>query len=529
MTTENSSPQVRYATLGDYLRVLRRYWIMILVVAAVGAVAGFAVAKGKSATYKATAELNFQDPLQNLSVVGLAGAQPQPPAQVAATASSLVTTPSVMDQVKRELRTSAPAQSLGNDVSAQVSIPSNLLQITATSPDPGFSAALANTTANVVAAQNNAQARAQFAHLASLVQGRIRSLSSHGATAFNSPELQFYESELGRLQTLASFDKTAQVVDRAAVPSAPSSTSTTRSALLGLLFGLLLGIVVAFVRDSLDRRLRDGKDVQSSFALPVLGHVRNRAMGRIVNLADSAGADRQVDIEAFRIVRRNLELLNPERPLKTIVVTSPVADEGKTTVAGSLAVAMASTGRSTLLLECDLRRPALASRLHVEQTPGLTDYLAGHVTPQEVLRTITFAEAPSGNGNKNGASANGHSGGVGVHRMVLIPSGSHTTHAAELIGSARFRELVEQVSDTYDAVIVDCAPLLPVSDTLEVLPHADVLVLCVRESQSTRDQAVAAKSALSRFPGLRAGVVVTGIKPRNAGDDVVYAHAYDYV
>jgi Mrp family chromosome partitioning ATPase len=97
-----------------------------------------------------------------------------------------------------------------------------------------------------------------------------------------------------------------------------------------------------------------------------------------------------------------------------------------------------------------------------------------------------------------------------------------------LVGSARFEELINQVRETYDAVILDCTPLLPVSDTLEVLPHVDAVVLCVRESQTTRDQASAAKAALSRWPGCPAGVVVTGIKPRGAGGDTAYAHAHSY-
>jgi non-specific protein-tyrosine kinase len=177
------------------------------------------------------------------------------------------------------------------------------------------------------------------------------------------------------------------------------------------------------------------------------------------------------------------------------------------------------------LLEADLRRPALATRLGVGQTPGLTDYLDGHAAPEEVLRTIEFSEIELP--DDGAASANGH-GGVALHRIVLVPSGSRTSRSAELVGSAKFQELIREVSETYDAVVLDAAPLLPVSDTLEMLPHVDAVVLCVRESQTTRDQAAAAKSALARFPGARVGVVVTGIKQRGAGDDAVYAHAYEY-
>lgn len=524
--TESSNPTVRYATLRDYLRVLRRYLILIVAITIVGGVAGYVYAKGQSASYKATAEVNFQDPLQGLGIVGLAANQPLTPAQLASVAADLVTGPTVMNQVKAEMGSAAPAQALADEITPQVVVPSELLAITATSTNPAFSTKLANTTASVLTSQDNAQAQAQFVRLAAVVQKRISTLTAHrGTNATNNSELVFYEDELGRLQTLSSFAKTAELARPAVTPSASSATSTSRSALLGLIFGLLLGIAAAFLRDSLDRRLRDSKDVQTSFGLPVLGHVRHQAMGRIVHTSDRSRRNGQVDIEAFRIVRRNLELLNPETPPKTIVVTSAVADEGKTTVAGSLAFSLASTGRRTLLIECDLRRPTLATRLGVEQVPGLTDYLGGSATPQEVLRTVEFAQSSSTNGNGNG---NGHHTDGAVHQVVCIPSGSRTSRAAELIGSARFRDFLAQVSESYDAIILDSAPLLPVSDTLEILPYIDAVVLCVRESQTTRGQASAAKAALKRCPGRRVGVVVTGVRARGADDEVVYAHSYEY-
>ncbi len=520
MTTESSSSSVRYETLRDYLQVLRRYWIMIIVVTLVGGVAGFVYEKHQSASYTSTAKVSFQDPLQQLAVVGLPMPSVQTPGQLAAVAADLVTAPKVINQVKQQLHTSASVGVLSGAISGQVAVPSDLLEVSATASDPTFAAHLADTTARVLAAQDNAQAQAQFAHLATVVQQRLTALQRHFRPG-TSNEILFYEDELGRLQTLSSSAQTAQFAKPASA-GVSSSTTATHSALLGLLFGLLLGILAAFARDVTDRRLRGGKAVQSSLGLPVLGHVRSQAMGRIVQFADGSRG-KQLDVEAFRILRRNIELVDPARPPKVVLVTSAVADEGKTTVASSLAAAIASAGRRTLLIEADLRRPALASRLGVDPAPGLTDYLAGTVTPQDALRTIEFSDPQFQNGSA--PSGNGHSSSH-LHRLVYVPSGSRTSRSAELIGSAAFRELIEEVSQTYDAVVLDAPPLLPVSDTLEMLPCVDAVVLCVRESQTTRDQAAAAKAALERFPNVHAGIVVTGIKPRGAGDEVVYAHEY---
>jgi Mrp family chromosome partitioning ATPase len=240
-------------------------------------------------------------------------------------------------------------------------------------------------------------------------------------------------------------------------------------------------------------------------------------------------------------LRRNLEFLEHDRPPRSVLVTSAVAAEGKTTVAGSLAFVMAAGGKRTLLVDCDLRRPGLADSVGVEPSPGLIDYLAGGAQPQQILRTVTFAEpsttrvmsasvagehqAPRGDAAASLPGASDAGTNALVHSLVLIPAGSPTDRGAELLGSGRFKEFIEQVTSRYDVVVLDSSPLLPVADTLEILPHVDAVVICARESQTTRDQALAVRSALGRFPSRPTGLVVTGIKPRGAAYEV-YAYSY---
>jgi receptor protein-tyrosine kinase len=295
--------------------------------------------------------------------------------------------------------------------------------------------------------------------------------------------------------------------------------------LLGLALGLLLGIIVAFFRDAMDRRLRSPQDVDSSFRLPLLAYVGNGSMGRVPYMATNGSrAKHQLDLEQFKILRRNLEVLDKERPPRSILVTSTVPGEGKTTVASSLAFTMAAAGRRTLLVDCDLRRPAVAGRLGIQASPGISQYLAGLASPEEILRTFEFSEpAPIG---AAATETNGHPT-ASLHKLVCIPAGASTTQAAELLGSNRFKEFIEQVTATYDAVVLDSSPLLPVADTLEMLPHVDAIVICAQESRTTRGQAAAARATLSRFPERPTGVVVTGVSPRGAGDEI-YAYSYGY-
>jgi Mrp family chromosome partitioning ATPase len=520
---EPTSRPARYVTLRDYLRVLRRHRIAIVLIAAVGAGAGLLDAKRQTPTYEATATVAFQDPTQNLPLVGLGTGLIQMPSALAAQTAETLTAPQVMTRVRHNLKTTIPTRTLSSQVSSQVST-AGLLQINASSTKPAFAAALANAVADVVVGHNNRQTKANFASEAGAVRGQIRRIRTHPKGSPEAARLPVYESELARLDTLTQFAQSAQLEQAAQPPTSPISPQTLRSTILGLVLGLGLAVALAYIRDAMDRRLRSPQDIEAAFHLPILGHVRNQVMGQVAQIASNSSDDYKVDLEAFRIMRQNIQFLSVDSPPRSIVVTSAVPEEGKTTVAGSLAFAMTAIGKRTLLVDCDLRRPALGSRLDVESSPGLTDYLAGEATRGQILRRIAFTEAPSRNG---ASSATGLNPEDSSHGLVFIPAGSPTSHAAELLGSRRFKEMVEQVVETYDVVIFDTSPLLPVADTLEMVPYVDAVVICVRASKTKREEALAVKAALSRFPERPTGVVITGVNP-NHDDYEVYEYSYGY-
>ena len=164
--------------------------------------------------------------------------------------------------------------------------------------------------------------------------------------------------------------------------------------------------------------------------------------------------------------------------------------------------------KRTLLIDCDMRRPSIAGRLGIADTPGLSDYLNGEAQPSEILRVVsTSAKDP------------------GAPQFVCIPAGRAVPNHAELLQSARFGKLLEEVSAVYDRVILDTPPLLPVSDTLSVLPQVDGLLLCVRLGQTTRDEAVAAKATLEHLPSKPIGLVLTGAEEAASP---YYVGSYEY-
>jgi receptor protein-tyrosine kinase len=537
MTTDQSTPPARYVTLRDYLAVIRRYWLLIALVGLVGAGAGLVNALRQAPTYEATAEVSFQDPAQDLGIVGLGAPLVQTPGTLAAVNADTATSPPVMNVVEAHLKSPYSPQDLAGFITTQVSPESGLLQITADTSDQVFATRLVNATAQALVAYDNHQARSGFAQVASVIRGRIAAINRH-APGSNPSQLPFYEGELPRMQTLAAFARSAQLAVPAQPPASVISSSRARGAVLGLLLGLLLGICVAFVRDSTDRRLRSVPDLRESFRLPVLGHVRAQGLGRVAPLPGSTGHEHAIDVEAFRILRRNLEFLDQERAPRVVLVTSAVPEEGKTTVACSLALALAASGKRTLLVDCDLRRPDVARRLGVPATPGISDYLTGGAEPQDILSTVTLpvldlADPPVRvNGHNGHYPVNGRPpadppGGKPARNLVVIAAGKRSSSSAELLASPRFRDFLAEVREGYEAIVLDSSPLLPVSDTLELLPHVDALIVCARASRTTRDQASAALSALARFPERPTGLVVTGVDARDP-EYAAYAYSYDY-
>ncbi len=510
---DGTSSTGRYLTLLDYLRVLRRYRVAIVAITVLGAVAGFVTAKSQTPTYQASAIVSIQDPEQNIALAGLNPGTGQAPGALATQSAETLTRLSVMLPVQRALHIRGPVSALSNAVTGQVTN-GGLLQITATASDPAFAARLVNTVATVLVSQNNQAAQALYRADAQAVAGEI---ASHPASqnSLNNAGLQTLQQQQARLAALGRFAHTSQIAQTATQPTSASSPNTLRSALIGLALGLLLAIAVAFLRDTLDHRLRTREDVETSFHIPVLAHVRTQAMGKIVQIAATTKSDHVADVEAFRVLRRNLETLRIDSPPRSILVTSATAEEGKSTVAGSLAFAMATAGKRTLLVDCDLRQPALASRLGVEPAPGMSEFLSGAASPQEIIKPISFSGASWNNGDwPDGGSVS----------LVMIPAGTPNSHSAELLGSSKFREFLQQVLEAYDVVVFDSSPLLSVADTLEMIPHVDAVLVCARDSRTTRGEAQAVKTALGRFPTVSAGIVITGIKPRHS-EYAVYAHA----
>jgi Mrp family chromosome partitioning ATPase/LPS O-antigen subunit length determinant protein (WzzB/FepE family) len=512
----NETP--RYRTLRDYLRVLRAQRLLIVGVTIAFAAAAFVVSSLQTKEYTAEASLSFRDIGSDLNLVGEASIPELAPDQRAAVNADQVTRPSVANRVRESLGTDMTTDEVQDAVTTQVGARTNFVIIQATAEDPEFAARLANAYAEEVQGLDVAEVQTRIDNVIAGLRSNLKDAKGETDQAALLAQ-QVNQTQIAQLETVRELARPVEVARPAETPTEPSSPRTARNTVLGAIVGLAFALLGAFLRDSLDRRLRKTDEVQAELKLPVIGRIPSDALGE-VGFANGSAEDAEGHLEAFRVLRANLEFLQADNPLRTVLVTSGAPEEGKSTVAMALAGAAAVAGKRTLLVECDLRRPCFADRLGLNPDPGLTDYLVGQADPADVLQVVKLISPATLNGDKE---SKGTTGAEEQANLVCITAGSAAPLPAELLGSERFSNFLSKVSTAYDLVVLDTSPILSVVDALEVVPQVDGLVVCVRLARTTREEARAAREALSHLPGRPTGVVVTGVRP---DDESYYGYHY---
>jgi capsular exopolysaccharide synthesis family protein len=503
MTAQES----RYSSLRDYIALLRRQVVIVAAVTLAFTGAAFGLSAAQDPTYESQAAIQFNDIAQEAGIttaIDLPSASVSPFVRAASEAEK-VRSIATARRVQRRLDTEISAEALRSAISSDVGVQTSFVQITARWGEPEFAASLARTFSEVSTGDQNRQLsralRTSIANLKDVAEGDLSDKAGNfNLDVFNA------RNQLGELTSLKNLvDEgvvaSAEIVRGAEVPTRAASPRTIRNTILGLLVGLSLGLLAAFVRDTLDRRIRSMSDAHEHFGLPILGHVGKAAMGRtgaILGLNGNAPLG-PAELESFRILRSNLAALDSERPPRLVLVTSGLPQEGKSTVAASLAAASTAAGQRTMLVDADLRRPVLADRLGLAEGPGLADYLAGDAAPNSILRTVSLDPPQEQNGSRTG------------HSLVCIGAGEARGEPTELLASSRARDFLQKVSRAYDLVVIDSSPLLATADPHELMAHVDAVLLCVRLTSSTTDEARAVREAVALLPERPSGLVVTGV------------------
>jgi len=404
----------------------------------------------------------------------------------------------------------------------------DVLSVRAESTDPARAATVANAYANayidfkrtegvndLLAAAAQIQSKvSDLQHQIDDLNLRITSaapLAQAGVRSEVGPQIDTliqqqgaYKQQLSNLQVQANLDTGgAQLVTPATVTTVPVRPRPKRDAAIAVVVGLILGVGLAFLLEYLDDTLKSKEDVERVVRdVPVLGLVpavpgwKPKDDPVVVALTDPHAPA----AESYRALRTALQFMALDRPMRTLQVTSPTAQEGKTTTLASLGVALAQSGQRVVVVGCDLRRPRIHDFYRLRNEIGFTSVLLGDVPLSAALQPVP-----------------------GVDNLRLLASGPVPPNPAELLSGRRTVEVLTALQAEADIVLVDCPPVLPVTDAAVLSGRVDATLLVLWAGETTRKELSRAAELLGHVDAPIVGVVLNGIKSESG-----YGYAYNY-
>lgn len=444
--------------LSDYIRIIRKYWVLLVAATLVGVGAGAIASLAQTPIYSASTQV-FVSVQSGETTAELQQGNTYTLSRVA-TYTNLVDSQRVVQGVIESLGLE-PDAALGSRISATTVPETTIIEITASSPDPAEAAALADAAA---------------ASLAETVD------------------------EIESRPDLASPVQLA-IVEQATVPSVPVSPRTTVNIALGAFVGLALAVAFALLRELLDTRIRNERDIRTVTDAPLLGAIAfdPKAKQRPLIVHADPLSPRS---ESFRTLRTNLQFIEVDDDSRTFVVTSSMPGEGKSTTTANLALALADAGQTVILVDADLRKPKVAQYMNLDGGVGLTDVLIGRADLVDAVQQW------------------------GTKSLYVLPAGQIPPNPSELLGSKSMATLIGELQKEFNWVLFDAPPLLPVTDAAVLSKHVEGVIVAVSAGKSTKGQLETAVQLLQTADSQVAGVVLTMVPTRGA-DAYGYGH-YGY-
>lgn len=451
-----STSESETVDLRDYVRLLRRRWRLIVVCALVALSAAIAVTVTATKVYTAHAQLfvSTQQSSEDSSSAYTSGLYSQ---QRVKSYVSLITSVSIATLVKDDLGLAMTPKAIAAEVTASAPLDTVLINVSVKDSDPARARDIANSLGRVFP---------------------------------------------GFVQDIETTPVSVTVAQKAELPTTPTSPRPKLNLALGLLVGLAVGVGGAVLRETLDTSVKGPEHAEELVGAPVLGAINYDADAAkkplvVVHAPSSSRA------EAFRQLRTNLQFVNIEHPLRSVVVTSSVPGEGKSTTTCNLAITLAQAGLQVVLVEGDLRRPRIADYMGMEGAVGLTSVLLGRTQLDDALQAW------------------------GDGALQVLASGPLPPNPSELLGSQGMQDLLRELEQRADIVLIDAPPLLPVTDAAVLGTLTSGLVMLIRSNQTRREQVARAVATVNAVGATLLGGVLNMV-PTRGPDSYSYGYGYGY-
>ncbi|MDF2711873.1 MAG: Non-specific protein-tyrosine kinase [Nonomuraea muscovyensis] len=441
-----------------YVRLARRNWLLILLSLVIGVTAAVMITANTPPTYVATTSMlvSGHDKEGSLSTAYQAGMLSAQRVQSYATLLS-------SRRLVSEIAAGEDIRRVQGNITAEVVPGTVLLRASVSDTDPARAAQLANTLG------------ARFTELIDRIERPTRKDQS----------------------TIK-----ITVVDEAEVPLAPVSPRPAVNVLFGVLISLLVSLAVLVLRDRLDTTVKSShalQEMSGSSTLGIIGYERDARRNPLIVRRKG----RSSRAEAFRSLRTNLQFIGVDRQPKSLVITSCLPNEGKSSTSSNLAITLAQAGWRVILVDGDLRRPRIPDYLGIEGGVGLTDVLIGRARLDEVVQVW------------------------GEPRLHVLPSGQIPPNPSELLASQGMRQVLDQLTTDFDMVIIDAPPLLPVTDAATLSAVCDGTMLVARYGRTRQEHIQRGTELLESINARIVGTVLNFV-PAKASRYDGYGYGYGY-
>jgi Mrp family chromosome partitioning ATPase/capsular polysaccharide biosynthesis protein len=440
------------------------------------------------------------------------------------TQADLARQPELLQRAVRAAHvTGVSAGQLAGNSSVSPSSNADLLVFSVQDPNPDVAVALVNAYAHEFTTYEPAQNVAALNTALKTVDAKIAGLRAQGiTTGAVFDQLKERESQLAA--ALAIGGGPVPKVVQPAGGASKIKPRPKRNALLGLALGAILGIGLAFLREALDRRVWSEDAIESILALPLLGRLPRpprefRRSNELVMVSDPG----RPAAEAFRKLRTNLEFANLDREHRTIMISSSVEQEGKSTTVGNLGVALARGGRRVAIVDLDLRRPLMHRFFRVGAVPGVTDVVNGRARLDDAIREIPIGDQRSQSLlARHAASGNGSAPPKGP-ALSLLPAGSARFDPGEFMLDEGLYAVLAEMRKDWDVVLIDAPPMSVVGDALSLSAGVDGIIVVAKLGLVHPGMLQELARMLDASPSDKLGFIVTG-----AEHGPIYGYGYGY-